>query len=189
MKVVKNELYLDEHGSLRPRATGRREILPVDMVFRSVGYRGVPLPDVPFYDRWGTIPNDCGRVLTRHEGKGRLTGNYVVGWIKRGPSGIIGTNKPDAIETAACLLEDLRTREVLRPTDTSQDAIVDLVRSRKPTYTTFDDWEVLDEIERRRGAESGRSRVKFTTVEEMLEALARRRRSSARENSPARGKY
>ncbi len=173
MRVVKNELYLDERGSLRPRATGQHEILPVDMVFRSVGYRGVPLPDVPFYDRWGTIPNDRGRVLTRHEGKERLTGNYVVGWIKRGPSGIIGTNKPDAIETAACLLEDLRAHEVLQPKDTSQRAIVDLVRSRKPTYTTFDDWEVLDEIERKRGAETGRSRVKFTTVEEMLEALGK----------------
>ena len=173
MKIVKNELYLDERGSLRPRATGQHEILPVDMVFRSVGYRGVSLPDVPFYDRWGTIPNDNGRVLTRHEGKERLTGNYVVGWIKRGPSGIIGTNKPDAVETVACLLEDLRAHAVLQPTDASQRAIVDLVRSRKPSYTTFDDWEVLDEIERKRGAETGRSRVKFTTVEEMLEALGK----------------
>ena len=86
IKLAKNELYLDDHGNLRPRATGEFEVLPMDMVFRSVGYRGVPLPDVPFYDRWGTIPNDRGRVLTRHEGRERLIGNYVVGWIKRGPT-------------------------------------------------------------------------------------------------------
>ena len=173
MKIAKNELYLDERGSLRPRPTGQHEILPVDMVFRSVGYRGVPLPDVPFYDRWGTIPNDRGRVLTRHEGRQRLPGNYVVGWIKRGPSGIIGTNKPDAIETAKCFMEDLRACDLLQPEDTRPEAILELVRSRKPTYVTFDDWQILDEIELRRGAESGRSRVKFTTVAEMLEALGK----------------
>ena len=173
MKVVKNELYLDERGNLRPRATDQYEVLPVDMVFRSVGYRGVPLPDVPFYDRWGTIPNDHGRVLTRHEGKELLTGNYVVGWIKRGPSGIIGTNKPDAIETAECFLEDLNTHKVLRPTDISKASILKLVKARKPSFVSFDEWEILDELELQRGAESGRSRVKFTKVDEMLEALGK----------------
>ena len=173
MKIVKNELYLDERGNLRPRATDQHEELPVDMVFRSVGYRGVPLPGVPFYDRWGTIPNDHGRVLTRHEGKEFLTGNYVVGWIKRGPSGIIGTNKPDAIETAECFLEDLQLDKVLRPEDTSKESILQLVQARKPTFVSFDEWETLDEIELQRGAESGRSRVKFTKVDEMLEALGK----------------
>ena len=171
MKIVKNELYLDENGNLRPRATDEFEILPVDMVFRSVGYHGVPLPDVPFYDRWGTIPNDKGRVLTRHEGRETVTGNYVAGWIKRGPTGIIGTNKPDAVETVACFLEDFADGNVLAPADTSEAAIVALLHARKPTYITFDDWKVLDEIELQRGKAIGRSRVKFTTVEEMLEAL------------------
>ena len=92
------------------------------MIFRSVGYRGVPLRDVPFYDRWGTIPNDQGRVLTKHEGRERLTGNYVVGWIKRGPSGIIGTNKPDAIESANCFLEDLAAGAVLQPSEYARRA-------------------------------------------------------------------
>lgn len=173
MQIVKNELYLDDRGSLRPRPTSQYETFPLDMVFRSVGYRGVPLPDVPFYDRWGTIPNDRGRVLTRHEGRQRLPGNYVVGWIKRGPSGIIGTNKPDAIETAKCFMEDLRAHDLLQPGDTRPQAILELVRSRKPTFVTFDDWQILDEIELQRGAESGRSRVKFTTVAEMLEALGK----------------
>lgn len=173
LKIVKNELYLDENGNLRPRATDQFEVFPVDMVFRSVGYRGVPLRDVPFYDRWGTIPNDRGRVLTRHEGKERLTGNYVVGWIKRGPSGIIGTNKPDAIETAKCFLEDLEAGDVLQPRDTSDEAVLAMARARKPTFISFDEWKILDQIELQRGADSGRSRVKFTTVEEMLEALGK----------------
>ena len=173
MKIVKNELYLDERGNLRPRATDQFEILPVDMIFRSVGYRGVPLPDVPFYDRWGTIPNDRGRVLTRHEGREALTGNYVAGWIKRGPTGIIGTNKPDAVETVNCFLADLADGKTLQPTDTSEAAILALLEMRKPTYITFADWKVLDEIELQRGAAIGRSRVKFTTVEEMLDALGK----------------
>ena len=173
MKIVKNELYLDENGNLRPRATGEFEILPVDMVFRSVGYLGVPLPDVPFYDRWGTIPHRMGRVLTRHEGREALTGNYVAGWIKRGPTGIIGTNKPDAVETVDSFLEDFADGNVLQPTDTSEAAILALLQARKPTYITFDDWKVLDEIELQRGKAIGRSRVKFTTVEDMLEALGK----------------
>ena len=173
MKIVKNELYLDENGNLRPRATDQYEVFPVDMIFRSVGYRGVPLPDVPFYDRWGTIPNDCGRVLTKHEGVEWLTGNYVVGWIKRGPSGIIGTNKPDAIESANCFLEDLAAGDLLQPQDTRDESVLEMVRTRKPTFISFDEWKILDEIELQRGVDSGRSRVKFTTVEEMLEALGK----------------
>ena len=173
IKLSKNELYLDERGSLRPRATGQCETLSVDMVFRSVGYRGVPLPDVPFYDRWGAIPNDRGRVLLRHEGKTRLTGNYVAGWIKRGPTGVIGTNKPDAIETAERFLEDLAAGAVLQPSDTSDERILNMLQARKPTYCTFADWKILDQIERQRGAEAGRSRVKFTTVEDMLAALGK----------------
>lgn len=174
MQIVKNELYLDENGNLRPRATDQFEVFPVDMIFRSVGYRGVPLRDVPFYDRWGTIPNDQGRVLTRHEGRERLTGNYVVGWIKRGPSGIIGTNKPDAIESANCFLEDLAEGEALQPRDTREESVLQMARMRKPNFISFDEWKILDEIELQRGVDSGRSRVKFTTVEEMLEALGKR---------------
>ncbi len=173
IKLVKNALHLDERGNLRPRATGQFELLPIDMVFRSVGYRGVPLPDLPFYDRWGTIPNERGRVLTRHEGKEGLAGNYVVGWIKRGPTGIIGTNKPDAIESAECFLEDLTAGKALSPADASRESVIALLKARKPSYCSFEDWQILDEIERQRGAQSGRSRVKFTTIEAMLEALGK----------------
>ena len=173
LRIVKNELHLDGRGSLRSTASSHFETWPVDIVFRSVGYRGVPLPDVPFYDRWGTIPNDHGRVLKKHEGDERLTGNYVVGWIKRGPSGLIGTNKPDAIESANRFLEDLKAQQVLDPHDTRCETIFDLIKTRKPTFCTFEDWERLDAIEKKRGAEFGRSRVKFTSVEEMLIALGK----------------
>ena len=173
IKIVKNALYQDERGTLRPRATDNYETLPVDMVFRSVGYRGLPLPDLPFHDSWGTIPNERGRVLTHQIGGQRLIGNYVVGWIKRGAVGIIGTNKPDAIESAKCFLEDLARGEVLQPADSSSDAVRSLIRARKPTYFSFEDWEELDRIERQRGAECGRSRVKFTSVQDMLLALGK----------------
>jgi ferredoxin--NADP+ reductase len=173
IRIVKNELYLDGRGSLRPRATDQYETLPVDMVFRSVGYRGVALPDVPFYDAWGTIPNERGRVLTEQGSGEFLIGNYVVGWIKRGPTGIIGTNKPDAVESANLFLEDLAQGQVLDPVDSRDCAIFDLVESRAPSFVTFDDWERLDAIETQRGADCGRSRVKFTSVEEMLLALGK----------------
>lgn len=173
IKLVKNELYKTDRGGLRPRATEEYETIPVDMVFRSVGYRGVPLADVPFYDRWGTIPNDKGRVLREHESDEQVIGDYVVGWIKRGPSGIIGTNKPDAVESANMFLEDLSAGNVLSPTDTSDDDVLSFVQSRKPNYVTFADWEKLDAIELQRGEETGRSRVKFTTIEDMLEALGK----------------
>lgn len=173
IKLVKNELYQTDNGSLRPRATEEFETIPVDMVFRSVGYRGVPLPDVPFYDRWGTIPNDKGRVLTEHESGEQVIGDYVVGWIKRGPSGIIGTNKPDAVESADMFLADLQADTVLTPADTSDNAVITLLNTRKPNYVTFADWEKLDALEIKRGEEIGRSRVKFTRVEDMLEAMGK----------------
>src|SRR5690606_2334281 len=112
IKVAKNELYATDKGEIRARETGEYETIPVGLVFRSVGYRGVPLPDVPFYDKWGIIPNEKGRVLTAMQDGQPVSGNYVVGWIKRGPSGVIGTNKPDAVETVESLLEDVQASRV-----------------------------------------------------------------------------
>ncbi len=172
IKVVKNKLRMTERG-LRSRATDEYETFPVDMVFRSVGYRGVALPDVPFYDQWGTIPNDKGRVVKEQGSEEQVIGDYVVGWIKRGPSGIIGTNKPDAVESANMFLEDLSAGKVLQPTDTDTEHVLDWLKSCKPNYVTFADWEKLDEIELQRGADTGRTRVKFTSVEAMLEALGK----------------
>ncbi len=170
IRLVRNELYSDQ-GVIRPRATDDDEIIPVGLVFRSVGYRGVPLPDVPFYDRWGTIPNDKGRVLEDYETKKRLTGNYVVGWIKRGPSGVIGTNKPDSVETVEMLLEDMRNGQVWQSESPSPAAMAALVKARKPGFVTFEDWQRLDALELERGEAAGRPRLKFSAVDDMLKAL------------------
>jgi ferredoxin/flavodoxin---NADP+ reductase len=177
VKVVKNELYRDDGGSLRPRATDQTEVIPAGLVFRSVGYRGVPLPDVPFYDAWGIIPNDEGRVLIEHGSSQRLTGNYVVGWIKRGPTGIIGTNKPDAAETVEALLEDLEQDRLLKPDVPARRAVVSLLQDRGINYVTYEDWRFLDEVERARGSEIGRPRLKFTDVEDMLDLLQDRKQT------------
>jgi ferredoxin--NADP+ reductase len=172
MRLVKNRLYATATGTLQPKATGEFEELPVGLVFRSVGYRGVPLPGVPFNDDWGVILNAKGRVLdpqTKHP----LVGQYTAGWIKRGPTGVIGTNKPDAAETVADMIEDLARDIHLRPADPSPAAVERLIRERQPQYLSYQDWLRLDEIETRRGRETGKPRVKFTRVKDMLAALGR----------------
>src|SRR4029434_8695603 len=98
IRLVKNKIYATEAGTLRPEPTGEYEELPVGLVFRSVGYRGVPLPEVPFHDKWGVILNEKGRVLDPDTTEPRR-GEYTAGWIKRGATGVIGTNKVDAAET------------------------------------------------------------------------------------------
>ena len=171
IELVKNELYLNERGVLRPRATDHFETLDVDLVFRSIGYRGVPLPNVPFYDRWGTIPNDKGRVMTALEGGQQVIGDYAVGWIKRGASGIIGTNKPDSGETVESLIEDVRAGKHFTPTQTNPQAVKALLEERGVRYVTFADWLIIDQLEQERGAEAGRPRLKFSRIDKMLEAL------------------
>lgn len=171
IRVVKNELYRMESGDLRPRPTQEYEEIPVGLVFRSVGYRGVKLPDVPFYEKWGIIPNRAGRVLTEHEDGQLVRGNYVVGWIKRGPSGVIGTNKPDAVETVECLLEDMRSGAVLESAAPDPDAIPTLLSKRGVRFVSYEDWRTLDQLEIERGLAVGRPRLKFSSVDEMLAAL------------------
>ena len=172
MRLVRNRLYATATGTLQPKATGEFEDLPVGLVFRSVGYRGVPLPGVPFNDDWGVILNDKGRVLDP-QAKHPLVGQYTAGWIKRGPTGVIGTNKPDAVETVAGMVEDLARDIHLRPTDPSPAAVDRLIAERQPQYLSYQDWQRLDEIETRRGKETGKPRVKFTRVKDMLAALGR----------------
>ena len=172
MRLVRNELYATSTGALQPRATDRFEELPVGLVFRSVGYRGVPLPGVPFNESWGVILNDKGRVLDP-DTKQPIVGEYAAGWIKRGPTGVIGTNKPDAAETVECMFEDLARGAVLAPTRPEAAAAEALVCQRQPNYVSYTDWLKLNEIEVARGRAQGRPRVKLTSVEEMLAALGR----------------
>ncbi len=171
MRLVRNVLYATDAGSLRPKATDHFETLDVGLVFRSIGYRGVPLPGVPFHDSWGVIPNAAGRVLdpATHE---PLLGQYTAGWIKRGPTGVIGTNKPDAAETVENMLADARAGRVLAPAQATAAAAEALVCGRQAHVVTYADWRRLDALELSHGKEQGRPRVKFTRVDDMLAALA-----------------
>jgi len=173
MRLVRNKLYATDTGTLQPKPTGEFDDLPVGLVFRSVGYKGVPLAGVPFNDKWGVILNEKGRVLDPTS-KQPVVGEYTAGWIKRGPTGVIGTNKPDAAETVACMMEDLAADRVLHPAEASREAVERLVRERQPRCFSYQDWLRLNELEVQRGKETGRPRVKFTTIEDMLAALGRR---------------
>jgi ferredoxin--NADP+ reductase len=174
MRLVRNKLYATDTGTLQPKPTGEFEDLPVGLVFRSVGYKGVALPGVPFNDKWGVILNEKGRVLDP-ERKQPVVGEYTAGWIKRGPTGVIGTNKPDAAETVACMMEDLAADRYLRPAAPSGEAIERLIRTRQPHCFSYQDWLQINDVEVRRGKETGRPRVKFTRTEDMLAVLGRHR--------------
>ena len=146
--------------------------LPVELVFRSVGYKGVPLPGVPFNDAWAVILNERGRVLDP-DSRQPVTGEYTAGWIKRGPSGVIGTNKPDAAETVECMVEDLAGDRTLRPAEPEPAAVERLIRQRQPRVFSYADWKRLDAVETQRGKSAGRPRIKFTSLEDMEAALGR----------------
>jgi len=173
IRLVRNRLVATPAGTLQPKPTGETEELPVGMVFRSVGYRGVPLPGVPFNESWGVILNERGRVLDG-DTKQPVTGEYTAGWIKRGPSGVIGTNKPDAAETVACMMEDRAHGRLLRPEAPEAAAVEALLRQRQPLCFSYGDWRRLDELEVAAGRRAGRPRVKFTSIDEMASALGRR---------------
>ena len=171
VRIVRNELVDDGSDRLRPRPTGETEEIEAGLVFRSVGYRGVALAGVPFDERRGVVPNDGGRV-TDADGT-PVPGLYVAGWIKRGPSGVIGTNKPDAHETANAMLEDADRGLTFDPPTPDADAAERLVRARQPASFCYADWRRLDAHEIGLGEAAGRPRVKLTRIEDMLEALGR----------------
>lgn len=170
IRLVKNELYRTQAGTLQARPTGILEELEVGLVFRSVGYHGLPLAGVPFNKKWGVILNEKGRVLDPETRRPRLA-EYVTGWIKRGPTGVIGTNKPDAGETVACMIEDLHQGTILTPAHPEVRAARELVRQRQPHQFSYADWRRLNELEIARGRATGRPRIKFSGVNEMLSAL------------------
>ncbi len=172
LRLVRNRLEATAAGTLQAKPTDQFETLPVGLVFRSVGYRGVPLPGVPFHESWGVILNEQGRVLDP-DTKQPVVGEYAAGWIKRGPTGVIGTNKPDAAQTVACMMEDLAAARILKPEDPDAAAAERLIRGRQPRCVSYEDWLKLNELEVSRGRVAGRPRVKFTRVEDMLVALGR----------------
>jgi ferredoxin--NADP+ reductase len=160
IELVRNELDANE----RAMPTAERETLPCGLVFRSVGYQGVELPSVPFDAATGTIPNEGGRVEP---------GVYCAGWIKRGPTGVIGTNKKDATETVQLLLEDAAAGRLGAKPDASAVAVDALLAERGVQVVEHDGWMVIDEAERAAGEKTGRPRIKLSTWDELLAAAER----------------
>jgi ferredoxin/flavodoxin---NADP+ reductase len=166
--VRRNEIVRAEDGTLRARPAGDEvETIPCGLVLRSVGYRAVPLPDVPFEERRFILPNERGRVLTPDGDP--LPGVYAVGWIKRGPTGILGTNKRDAEETVSCLVEDLGARTATPPASGAEE-IDALLAERCPGLVTVEGWRAIDGQELDRGRAEQRPRVKLASRDELLDA-------------------
>ncbi|MFP6581079.1 MAG: FAD-dependent oxidoreductase [Candidatus Hydrogenedentota bacterium] len=152
--------------NVKARGTGETEQVDCGLVLRSVGYRGVALPDVPFDEQRGVFPNENGRIITKN---GQYDGLYVVGWIKRGPSGVIGTNKPDSGATVEQLLEDLPK---LTPCESPETALLlNELNGRGVRLVSYDDWKLIDSEEMARGETVGKPREKYTRVSEMLGVL------------------
>ncbi len=147
-------------------ASGEQSSLPCGLVFRSVGYRGMPLPGTAFDEQSGTIPNYKGRCVN---GSQPEPGLYVTGWIKRGPSGLIGTNRADSVETVASLLEDLNAAAALAKPGAAK--VRKFLAASGSRITGYSEWDVIDAAEKSRGAAKGKPREKFTKIPEMLECL------------------
>jgi len=176
VELVRNELRADEQGTLRAHATSQHERIDAGLVFRAIGYRGLPLPGVPFDERRGIISNDGGRVTDPQSGAA-LPGEYVVGWIKRGPTGVIGTNKKDAQETVDAIFADLAASSNGslgdRATALPDGAGIErMLRERQPDLVPYEGWLEIDRHERSRGQRAGRPRVKLTRIDEMLQIAA-----------------
>jgi ferredoxin/flavodoxin---NADP+ reductase len=178
IELTRNELVEAPGGGLRAQGTDQTETIKAGLVFRAIGYRGIRLPQVPFDERGGVIPNEGGRVHDPGSGA-PAPGEYVVGWIKRGPSGVIGTNKKDAQETVDAMLADLGLADdgpaagaPHLPSTPDAAAVEKLLRSRQPRLVTYSGWEAIDRHERALGERAGRPRVKLTRIDELLQVAA-----------------
>jgi ferredoxin/flavodoxin---NADP+ reductase len=161
----RNELVSDDNGRVVAKDTGARDALPVQLVVRSVGYRGLPTPGLPFDNTTATIPNTDGKVAgSRNE--------YVVGWIKRGPTGVIGTNKKDSQDTVDTLLANLATAKPADFADFPEDhgqQLTDWLISRQPKLVTDAHWKLIDDYERSAGQPHGRPRIKLPSLAKLLQ--------------------
>jgi ferredoxin--NADP+ reductase len=169
VRVAMNELVTGDDGRVRAEPTGAEEVIECGLVLRSIGYRGVPVAGVPFDERPGLIPNQGGRVVSDD---GVCPGEYVVGWIKRGPSGVIGTNKKDAADTVARIIEDAETG-TLGAAERDPDAgreIEAWLQERVPDHVTWAGWEAIDAHESSLGEPAGRPRVKLVRLDDLFRA-------------------
>jgi ferredoxin--NADP+ reductase len=170
MQLVKNELIQSGEGTLKAQPTNQYEEIPTGLVFHSIGYHGVALPGMPFDTRKGVIHHRAGRVFDPQAGE-TLPGLYAAGWIKRGPYGVIGTNKQDARETVAAMLADLEAGRYLNPPHPDAGEVKAMLEHRQPRFVHFKDWLRLDQIEVARGMAQNRPRDKFTVVADMLDHM------------------
>ncbi|HEU4973685.1 MAG TPA: FAD-dependent oxidoreductase [Baekduia sp.] len=168
VRVVKNRIEPTEHGGLRAVATDETEVIDCGLVLRSIGYRGTPVDDIPFDDRRGLIRNEGGRV-TNEDGHAQR-GEYVVGWIKRGPSGVIGTNKKDAADTTAKIVADAEAGALNEPTQPDADAAAVFFAERAPDAVTWEGWQAIDAAEKAAGEPHGRPRVKLVRLADLVAA-------------------
>jgi ferredoxin--NADP+ reductase len=166
--MARNRLERADDGTVRAVATAETETIPCGLVLRSVGYRGLPVDGVPFDEQRCVIPHRAGRALA--EDGQPVPGVYCTGWIKRGPSGVIGTNKKDAVETADALLEDLHAGRLHAPADASLAAVERLIADHRPEAVEYAHWLDIDAHEQERGAPHGRPRIKLCSWEELLAA-------------------
>lgn len=162
------QLQADDSGTPRPKPTGTEERLEVDLLFKAIGYRGEPVPGVPFEERKGIVPNVDGRVVEQLGGDVR-PGHYCAGWCKRGPTGLIGTNSLDAKDTVKAMLEDHAAGVAQQPTAGDMAA---LLSERSVDAVTWGDWQRLDEWERQQGEQRGKLRHKLASVSELMDVVA-----------------
>ncbi|WP_017933634.1 FAD-dependent oxidoreductase [Nocardioides sp. Iso805N] len=162
VEVSRNRLVVDEQGVPRAVPTGETVLLEAGMLLRAVGYHGLPVTDLPYDAESGAVPNDAGRVRP---------GVYVAGWVKRGPTGFIGTNKTDAEETVSCVLDDLDAGAIPEPVGTTE-GLRRVIRGRQPGMVDLAGWQAIDREEKRRGAASGRPRIKIVDVDELRRVAA-----------------
>ncbi len=163
--VVRNALERDDTGALRARPTQKQSTVDTGLVLRAIGYRGCPFPGLPFDDRRGVIENHLGRVGSENDA---VPGVYVTGWIKRGPKGVIGSNKKCARDTVRCLLEDSAAGK-LRAASLDANAVANILMERKPDLIQYQGWKKIDQQERLAGQSAGRPRVKLTHLDAMTE--------------------
>lgn len=167
IRIAANEMVRDESGRLGAKRTEKIEGLETGLVLRSIGYRGTPVADVPFDDQRGVIPNENGRVMDPATGE-PVIGVYVAGWIKRGPSGVIGTNKYCSAETVTMLVDDFVAGRLQAPDN--RDGLEHLITEKAPEAVDFQGWQRIDKAERAEGKATGRPRLKLISIESMLSA-------------------
>ena len=169
VRVARNSLVYNEDGSVRAVTVSEAdETIKCGIVLRAIGYRGSCVPAVPFDEARGVIPNEKGRVV-EHVGGNVVDGVYTVGWIKRGPTGVIGSNRKCSTETVGALLDDFAARRLTRFAD--RGGLEKLIAERAARAVGLDGWNRIDTAEQRAGAEGGRPRRKFVSLEAMLNTL------------------